>query len=100
MSESVSEEGNFLCRGDKEVMSVRLQFWFLQQQQIIQKLVNTKCTIFRSANMAAGKHKILQWEMPSSVTNTGLVTDCGFPKYLGSIMPRNIHKGNVDIRGF
>ena len=38
--------------------------------------------------------------MPSSATNTGLVTDSGFPKYLGSIMPRDIHRGNVDIRGF
>ena len=49
--------------------------------------------------MVAGKHKTLQWEMPSLVTNTGLVTDRGFPKCSRSIKPMDNHKGNVNIRG-
>ena len=49
--------------------------------------------------MVAGKHKILQWEMPSLATKTGLFTERGFPKCYRSIKPMDNHRGNVDIRG-
>ena len=37
--------------------------------------------------------------MLSSATSTGLVTDRSFPKWLESIMPRDIHRKYVDVRG-
>ena len=49
--------------------------------------------------MVAGKHKTLQWEMPSLATNTGLVTGRGFPRCSRSIKLIDNHRGNVDIRG-
>lgn len=58
-----------------------------------------KYTIFRRAKIVTGKYTTLQWEVLFPATNTALVKDRCFPKGLESIMPRDIHWGDVDYGG-
>ena len=65
---------------------------------MIQKEMSCQRKLTLNAQSQIGAKKV-DWQIPSSTTNAGLVTDRRFIKGLRSIIPRTIYKENAEKRG-
>lgn len=65
-----------------------------EKRNVIPEQFNTKCTIFRGVKMVAGKHNFPTRNQFFNHKRRSYYRQM-LPKWLGSIMPRNIHKGEI-----